>query len=134
MMTQSQTSTREQCSLRTVPVWLKSNGKNVKVNAILDDASNESFVNENVANLLGIQETFRTVQVHVFNNSVETFQSTPARIEIESVNGDFGKVIEVKKLVPVRSLELIKLKTEMKQKSNGLISYNVNFRNRHEMV
>ena len=49
-----------------------------------------------MANLLGIQETFRTVQVHVLNNSVETFQSMPARIEIESVNGDFGKVIEVK--------------------------------------
>ena len=77
-------------------MWLKSNGKKIKVNAILDDASNESFVNESVANLLGIQETFRTVQVHVLNNSVETLQSMPARIEIESVNGDFGKVIEVK--------------------------------------
>ena len=49
-----------------------------------------------MANLLGIQETFRTVQVHILNNFAETFQSMPARIEIESVNGDFGKVIEVK--------------------------------------
>ena len=100
MMTQNQTSTRELCSLRTVPVWLKSRGKKVKVNPILDDASNESFVNENVANLLGIQETFQTVQVHVLNNSVETFQSMNARIEIKSVSGDFGKVIEVKDLSP----------------------------------
>jgi hypothetical protein len=59
MMTQNHSSSREQCSIRTVPVWLKSNGKKVKVNAILDDASNESFVNEHVANLLGIQEGFK---------------------------------------------------------------------------
>ena len=96
MMTQNHSSSRKQCSLQTVPVWLESNGKKVKVNAILDDASNESFVNEHVANLLGIQEAFQSVQVHVLNNSVETFQSMPAKIEIESVNGDFGKVIEVK--------------------------------------
>jgi hypothetical protein len=62
-------------------------GKKVKVNAILDDAS---------ANLLGIQEAFQFVQAHVLNNSVDTFQSMPAKIEIECVNGVFGKVIEVK--------------------------------------
>ena len=95
MMTQNPASSGEQCSLRTVPVWLKSNGKKVKVNALLDDASNETFLNENVANFLGLQERFQTVQVHVLNNSVETFQSMPVKIEIECVSGDFGKVIEV---------------------------------------
>ena len=96
MTTQHNTRLGEQCSLRTVPVWLKCNGKKVKVNAILDDASNETFLNENVAQLLGIQEKMETVQVHVLNNSIETFQSMPAKVEIESVNGEFGKVIEVR--------------------------------------
>ena len=54
MTTQNQTPS-EQCSLRTVPVWLKSKDKKVKVNALLDDASNETFLNEDVANLLGVQ-------------------------------------------------------------------------------
>ena len=36
-------------SLRTVPVWLQANHRKVKVNAILDDASNETFLNEEVA-------------------------------------------------------------------------------------
>ena len=87
---------KEQCSLRTVPVWLENNGKKIKVNATLDNASNETFINENVANILGIRETFQTGQVHVLNNTIETFQSMPAKVEIESVNGEFGKVIEVK--------------------------------------
>jgi hypothetical protein len=50
-VTQNHSSSREQCSSRTVPVWLKSNGKKVKVNAILDDASNESFSRKKLFNL-----------------------------------------------------------------------------------
>ena len=33
----------ESYSLRTVPVWMKANGRKVKIDAILDDASNETF-------------------------------------------------------------------------------------------
>ena len=67
----------ESYSLRTVPVWMKANGRKVKINAILDDASNETFLNEEVAGVLGLQEPFQKVQVHVLNDTVETFQSMP---------------------------------------------------------
>ena len=79
----------ESYSLRTVPVWLKANGRKVKINAILDDTSNETFLNEEVAGILGLQEPFQKVQVHVLNDTVETFQSMPVKIEIESVDGRF---------------------------------------------
>jgi hypothetical protein len=49
-------STAEVSSLRTIPVWLKANGRKVKFNAILDDASNETFLNEQVAGVLVLQE------------------------------------------------------------------------------
>ena len=88
--------TAESLSLRTIPVWLKANGKKLKVNAILDDASNESFLNEQVAGVLGLQEPYQTVQVHVLNNEVETFQSMPVNIMIESVDGQYSKDICVK--------------------------------------
>ncbi|CAB4026159.1 Hypothetical predicted protein, partial [Paramuricea clavata] len=52
----------EATSLRTVPVWVKANGKKVKVNAVLDDSSNESFMNEEVSGLLGLRTTWQTVQ------------------------------------------------------------------------
>ena len=61
----------------------------------ITDASNETFLNEDVANLLGVQERLQTLQVHLLNNSVEVFQSTPVKSETERVNGDFGKVVEV---------------------------------------
>ena len=86
----------ESYSLRTVAVWMKANGRKVKINAILDDASNETFLNEDVAGVLGLQEPFQKVQVHVLNDTVETFQSTPLKIEIESVDGQFSKEISVK--------------------------------------
>ena len=63
----------EMVSLRTIPVWLKKNNRKVKVNAILDDASNETFLNEEVAGMLGIQEPFQTVKVHVFDKEMRHF-------------------------------------------------------------
>jgi len=66
------------------------------VNAILDDSSNESFLNEEVAGALGLKEPRQRVKVHVLNNSVETFQTMSLTIEIESVNGQLIKEIEVK--------------------------------------
>ncbi len=83
-------------SLKTVPVWLKKNNRKVKVNAILDDASNKTFLNEEGAGMLGIQEPFQTVKVHVLNNEVETFQSMPVNVTIESVDGQFSKSIDIK--------------------------------------
>lgn len=86
--------TSEAYSLRTIPVWVKVKRKKIKVNAILDDASNESFLNEEVAGAL--KQSYQTVKVHVLNNSVETSQAKPLIVTIESVNGRLTKKIEVK--------------------------------------
>ena len=85
----------EAFSLRTVPVWVKARGKKLKVNAVLDDASNESFMNEEVAGLLGMATMWQTVEVQVLNDSVETFKSMPLEVEIESDNRQFTKTIQV---------------------------------------
>jgi len=87
---------RESYSLRTVPEWMKANGRKVKINAILDDASNETSLNEEVAGVLGLQEPFQKVQVHVLNDTMETFQSMLLKIEIESVDERFSKEISIK--------------------------------------
>ena len=82
--------------LRTIPVWIKAQGKKIKVNAILDDVSHELFLNEDVTGALGLKEPYHTVKVHVLNNYEETFESMPLTVEIESINGQFLKKIEVK--------------------------------------
>ena len=86
----------ESYALRTVPMWMKANGRKVKINDILDDAWNETFLNEEVAGVLGLQEPFQRVQVHVLNDTVQTFQSMRLKIEIESADGQFSKEISVK--------------------------------------
>ena len=82
--------------MRTVPVWVKANGKKIKINAILDDASNETFLNEDVAGALAIQEPYEKIKVHVLSDSVETFESMPVTVQIESVGGQFCKDIRVR--------------------------------------
>ena len=46
--------------------------------------------------VLGLHEPYKTVKVHVLNNEVETFQSMPVEVMIESVNGQYRKEIGVK--------------------------------------
>ena len=62
---------------------MKANGRKVKINAILDDASNKTFQNEAATEILGLQELFGKVQVYVLSDTVETFKSMPIKIEIE---------------------------------------------------
>ena len=94
--TSKQETVTETLSLRTVPVWLKANERKVKVNALLDDGSNKTFINEEVAGVLGLKERYHTVTVNVLNNEVETFQSMPLDVTIESLDGQFSKDIKVK--------------------------------------
>ena len=91
-----QEAVTEAYSLRTVPMWLKANDHKVKVNAILDDGSNETFLNEEVAGILGLKESYQTVTVNVLNNEVETFQSMPLEVTVESLDGEFSEDIKVK--------------------------------------
>ncbi|CAB3993324.1 Hypothetical predicted protein, partial [Paramuricea clavata] len=90
-------------------------GKKIKVNAILDGA---------LANLLGIQEAFQLVQVHVLNNSVETFQSMPEKIEIESVDGVFGKVIEENNSFENHEISSQKIQYDLSLEKNIFFNFN----------
>lgn len=79
---------QESASLQTVPIWLSANGKKIKVNALLDDASSVSYVNEELAGALGLSATYEQVTVNVLNESVETFDSMPVSMTLESCDGN----------------------------------------------
>eukprot|EP00795_Rhopilema_esculentum_P003688 gene3688-14951_t len=52
-------------ALRTIPVVLKNGCRRLKLNALLDDASTQTYVNEDVAAELGLNGTFETIKVNV---------------------------------------------------------------------
>ena len=52
-------------SFRTIPVWIKANGKKLKVNAVLDDASSASYMNQEVAGALGLSVPYQPVAVQL---------------------------------------------------------------------
>ena len=54
-------------ALRTVPVILRNGSRSLKVNALLDDASTKTYVNEEVAAELGLRGKTETVTVNVLN-------------------------------------------------------------------
>ena len=66
------------------------------MNAFLDDASYETFLNEAVARMLGLQEPLAKIKVYVLNDTIKTFQSMLIKIEIKSVDGTFSKEISAR--------------------------------------
>ena len=72
MMTCDARHLDEAFSLRTIPVWVKASGRKIKVNVILYDASNESFLNEEAAGALRLRKPYQTVKVHVLNHALES--------------------------------------------------------------
>ena len=70
----------ETLSFRTISVWLKANGKKVKVNMVLDDTSSASYMNEEVAGVLGLSVPHEPVAVQVLKDKVETLDSMPVKL------------------------------------------------------
>ena len=64
-------------------MWLSAKGK-IKVNAVLDDAGTVSYVNQEVGGALGLSATYEKVTVNVLNENVETFDSMPVSLILES--------------------------------------------------
>ena len=88
-------SSSELVSLRMVPLWIKGNGKKVKVNAVLDDASTRTFVNEEIAIALGLQSAYERVTVRVLNETVESFDTMLVEVTLESVDGRTSVTLNV---------------------------------------
>ena len=78
-----------------MPLWLKANDRQVKINAMLDDGSNGTFINEKVAGVFGFEDRYHPVTFNVSNNEVDTFQSMPVEVTIKSFAGVFSKDIKV---------------------------------------
>lgn len=85
MITQDDYRT-EFIALRTVPVILKNGTRSLKVNALLDDASTKTYINADVAAELELHGKTEKVTVNVLNGQVETFETKPVNVTLESVN------------------------------------------------
>lgn len=79
--------------LRTVPVILINGGRSLKINALLDDASTKTYVNADVADELGLQGRTEKVTVNVLNGQAETFETKPVSVELKSVTGNVGMMV-----------------------------------------
>ena len=77
----------EYITLRTVPVILKNGVRKLVVNALLDDASTETYIKGDVAAELGLQGKSRKVTVNVLNGQEDTFETIPVECGIESLDG-----------------------------------------------
>ncbi|XP_052820245.1 uncharacterized protein LOC128246077 [Mya arenaria] len=76
-------------SLRTVPVIIKVHEKEIKINALLDDGSTKSYINEDVIAELGISGEKQTVEVNVINGKTERFDTMEANFTLLDTSKNF---------------------------------------------
>ena len=61
--------------------------KKLKVNALLDDASTQTYLNADVAAELGPRGCPQKFNVSVLNGQVESFETIPIECALESLEG-----------------------------------------------
>ena len=78
-------------ALRTIPVYLASRGRQVKVNALLDEGSSRSYLNSDVAAELGLEGRPHELTVKVLNDNQEKRNSSIVEFMINSLDGRVHK-------------------------------------------
>ena len=78
-------------ALRTVPVYLASGGRQVKVNALLDEGSSRCYLNSDVAAELGLEGRPHELTVKVLNDNQEKLNSSIVEFMINSLDGRVHK-------------------------------------------
>ena len=78
------TAPSEFMALRTVPVYLTSGSRPVKVNALLDEGSSRTYLNSDVAAELGLEERPHELTVKVLNDNQEKLNSSVVEFTINS--------------------------------------------------
>ena len=72
--------------LHTVPVVLKKGSRKLVLNALLDDASTKSYINEDVAAELCSGQSLPNLTVNVLNGKEGSFQTMPVEFGMQSVD------------------------------------------------
>lgn len=84
--------TSEFVALRTVPVYLTSGKRRLKVNALLDDASSRKYLNCDIATELGLEGRSHELTVNVLNDNQERLDTTVVEFMISSCGGKVSKL------------------------------------------
>ncbi|XP_047138735.1 uncharacterized protein LOC124814782 [Hydra vulgaris] len=126
-------------AMRTLPVVLTNGKLLIKVNALLDDASTQTYINRDVAAELGLQGLMKEITISVLNGRVNTFQTMPVEFQLQSIGGKLKKKINaltvdrvksnilgqqpiVDILIGLDNAELHSSKTEIKVRTGNLIA------------
>ncbi|KAK2558628.1 hypothetical protein P5673_018821 [Acropora cervicornis] len=89
----SLSETKEYLPLRTIPVIVKSGHKSLRINALLDDGSTRSYINEDVADRLGLEGEPVSLNVQLLNDTTAGLKSRSVQFDLESCDGGVKKAV-----------------------------------------
>ncbi|PFX31687.1 hypothetical protein AWC38_SpisGene3438 [Stylophora pistillata] len=81
--------------LRTGPVWLIGlEGQRIQVNAFLDDGSDSTYVQDDIATALGLEAKEQTLRLTSLTNSWIPLTSKKVSLTIKSIDGETQAIVE----------------------------------------
>ena len=83
----------EYLPLRTIPVIVKNGNKSMRINALLDDGSTRSYINEDVADCLGLEGEAVSLSVRLLNDTTTSLRSRSVQFDLESCDGRVRKTV-----------------------------------------
>ena len=89
----SLSETKEYLPLRTIPVIVKSGHKSLRINALLDDGSTRSYINEDVADCLGLEGEPVLLNGRLLNDTTASLKSRSVQFDLESSDCGVKKAV-----------------------------------------
>lgn len=77
------------------------------MNALLDDASSVAYINEELAEVLGLSAEYEEVTANVLNDTVQTFDTMLVKMNLESCDETSQFLLKLSR-VPGELLEVTK--------------------------
>ncbi|XP_071950851.1 uncharacterized protein [Antedon mediterranea] len=80
-------SKNQSIALRTIPIIVSNGKKRIEVNALLDDGSTQTYVNEELCGELGLSEVTEEMVVSLLSGNDERFVTKPVEIFVLPLDG-----------------------------------------------
>ena len=84
---------KEYLPLTTIPVIVKSGHQSLRFNALLDDGSTRSYINEDVADCLGLEGEPVSLNVRLLSDTTASLKSRSVQFDLESCDGCVKKAV-----------------------------------------
>ena len=122
----------EYLPLRTIPVVVRNGIKSLSINALLDDGSTRSLINEDISDWLGLIGEPVSLNVRLLNDQTASLRSQSVQFGLKSCDGRVKKTVTAQTMKRIIDMHAVNWVVE--KKWPHLININFPLLGRHPII